>query len=460
MQIPHNYTPRFYQLPFLTAMDRGIKRACLVWHRRSGKSKTLLNYTIKQAFKRVGVYYHAFPEYNQGRKILWDGIDKEGNRILDYHIPQDLRASTNKTELKIELINGSIWQIIGADNYDSLVGPNPVGLILDEWAVSDRYPVAWDYFRPILAENGGWAVFPFTPRGRNHGFTLYQMAQKNPEWFCEVITVEDSKSISLSDIQSERESGMSEDMIQQEFYSSFIASTENIVIPYEFIQSSLTRDVSFSGSPRFAGLDVARFGDDRTAMIIRQGGEIQHLGTWRGADTMSTAGRVIDAYNRRLFNVVAVDAIGIGAGVVDQLKYAGVPTVAVNVAESPAQSERFQRLRDELWWAVREFFMSRTCAISQGIRPQIKQQIIADIQDIHYDFTPIGKIKVEDKPTMKKRLGFSPDIGDALCLTFHPALRTAVDMEGKEVNTMKEFGFKNFKNRIPKRHEGYQEIRV
>ena len=459
MLVPHNYTPRFYQIPFLRAMDKGIKRACLVWHRRSGKSKTLLNYTIKRALQRVGVYYHAFPEYNQGRKILWDGIDKEGNRLLDYHIPPEFRASTNKTELKIELTNGSIWQIIGADNYDSLVGPNPVGLILDEWAVSDRYPLAWDYFRPILAENGGWAVFPFTPRGRNHGFTLYQMAQRNPEWFCDVVTVDDSKAITMSDIQSERESDMSEDMIQQEFYCSFIASTENIVIPYEFIHSSLTRDVSFSGSPRFAGLDVSRFGDDRTVLLIRQGGEIQHVGIWRGADTMATSGRVVDAYNRKLFDVVAVDAIGIGAGVADQLRFAGVPMIAVNVAEASAESERFQRLRDELWWKVREFFMSRSCAISQGINPKLRQQIIADIQDIHYDFTPVGKIKVEAKPEMKKRLGFSPDIGDALCLTFHPAMRTAVDVDGMEINTKREFAFTNFA-RKPKPGAGYQEVRV
>ncbi|PIV86717.1 hypothetical protein COW49_03845, partial [Candidatus Kaiserbacteria bacterium CG17_big_fil_post_rev_8_21_14_2_50_51_7] len=117
-------------------MDSGIRRALIVWHRRSGKTKTLLNFAIKKAFERVGAYYHAFPEYGQGRKIIWDGIDREGNNLLDIHIPHSIRKSANKTEMKIELINGSIYQIIGADNYDSLVGPNPVGIIFDEWAVS------------------------------------------------------------------------------------------------------------------------------------------------------------------------------------------------------------------------------------------------------------------------------------------------------------------------------------
>ena len=133
---------------------------------------SLVNFAVKKGFERVGAIYHCFPEYGQGRKVVWDGMDNDGNKIIDTHIPKNIRLNTNNTEMKITLINNSIYQIIGADNYDSSVGPNPVGLILDEWAVSDRYPQAWHYFSPILAQNRGWAVFPYLPRGRNHGFNL------------------------------------------------------------------------------------------------------------------------------------------------------------------------------------------------------------------------------------------------------------------------------------------------
>lgn len=422
VRIPHHYTPRHYQLPFMRAMDAGVKRAVCVWHRRSGKSKTLLNFAIKKAFERVGVYYHAFPEYGQGRKIIWDGIDKDGFPLLN-HIPAGARASINKSEMKIELSNGSIYQIIGADNYDSLVGPNPVGIILDEWAVSDRYPMAWDYFRPILAENGGWAVFPYTPRGRNHGFDLYQMSLSNPGWFSQLLTVDDTGAISQADIQAERDAGMSEEMIQQEFYCSFLASTEDIVIPFIWIQGALRREVETGRLPRLAGADPARFGNDRFGFVVRQGPMIIEVEQWRSLDIVQAAGRIMDRYRAKLFDAVAVDVIGIGAGVYDMLRNAGVPCVPCNVAESPAKNpERFALLRDELWWALRDWFQDMACAISPSIPDRERQALVADIQDIHYSYTPTGKIKVESKDDMKKRLGFSPDLGDALCCTFAPGL--------------------------------------
>ena len=90
-------------------------------------------------------------------------------------------------------------------------------------------PNAWGYIRPILAENGGWAVFIYTPRGKNHGHSLYQMAQKSNEWFCQNLTVRDTKRadgtpvINPDIIEQERLEGMEEALIQQEFYGSFEA---------------------------------------------------------------------------------------------------------------------------------------------------------------------------------------------------------------------------------------------
>lgn len=420
--IPYGFTPRSYQIPFLHAMDSGKKRACWVVHRRGGKDKTAVNFTAKRAFQRVGTYYHCLPTYNQARKVLWDAIDKDGFRMMD-HIPESVRAKTNNSEMKITLVNGSIWQAIGADNYDAVVGANPVGLVMSEWAVSDNYPKAWDYFRPILAENGGWAVFIYTPRGRNHGFSLYQDALRNPDWFCQLLTVDDTKAISQRDIQAERDAGMSEDMIQQEFYCSFLASNEDIVIPFELIQSAGSRVIDCHRMPRYAGCDPARYGNDRTGFVIRQSAEITHIESWRNLDTVQVAGKLIDRYRSKMYDVVAIDAIGLGAGIFDMVRNAGVPCIAVNVSESASYApERFVRLRDELWWKVREWFQSMTCAISTSIDQHERDALIADIQDIHYTFTPVGKIAIESKDDMKERLKFSPDLGDALCCTFAPGI--------------------------------------
>ncbi len=133
-------------------------------------------------------------------------------------------GNPNSTEMKIRLKNGSLIQVIGTNNIDSVVGTNPIGCVFSEYSVQN--PVGWNLIRPILAENGGWAIFNFTPRGANHAKGLYDMASHNSEWFCELLTADDTNAISKEDIQKEREAEMSEDFIQQEFYCSFTLGVE------------------------------------------------------------------------------------------------------------------------------------------------------------------------------------------------------------------------------------------
>lgn len=110
MRLPYNYEPRDYQLPVLRALDEGVKRAVTVWHRRSGKYKTFLNYMVKKMFERVGSYYYFFPTYAQGKKILWEGIDRDGFKFLN-HIPREIRKRTDNSEMLVEVINGSIFRV-------------------------------------------------------------------------------------------------------------------------------------------------------------------------------------------------------------------------------------------------------------------------------------------------------------------------------------------------------------
>ena len=219
IDLPFRYEPRPYQLPVWRALDDGFKRLVLVWHRRSGKDLTCFNILARATQMRVGTYFYVFPSYAQGKKVIWDGTDKEGLRFLSY-LPRDLWESSNQTEMKIRLKNGSLFQIIGSDNIDSIVGTNPIGVVFSETAIAD--PQAWDFLRPILAENDGWALFNSTPRGRhNHFHKLYKTAQSNKKWWSSLLTVEDTGAVTLDQIQEERDSGMSEELIQQEFYCDF-----------------------------------------------------------------------------------------------------------------------------------------------------------------------------------------------------------------------------------------------
>jgi phage terminase large subunit len=240
MAVEFYYKPREYQKPLIEYMFSGgmrRKRAVVVWHRRAGKDITMWNILITAAiYDRVGTYFYFFPTYGQGKKIIWDGKDFDGRKFLDY-VPADLIAKgrdgkplINETEMQIELVNGSIIQIIGTDRIDSIVGTNPIGCLFSEYSI--QKPMAWKLIQPILMENGGWAAFVYTPRGHNHGYTLYQAAQTEPGWFHQVLTADDTKRedgtpvMPLSEIDSLRRQGTDEDLIQQEYYCAFSGATQ------------------------------------------------------------------------------------------------------------------------------------------------------------------------------------------------------------------------------------------
>ncbi len=235
--LPHEYVARPYQDPLWQAafpkwygLDREpAKRYVLVWHRRAGKDKTSINLITAKASEEIGNYLYMLPEQTQARKVIWQGIGSDGMRFID-HIPAALIRKKYSSDMLIELINGSTIQLGGADSYDSWMGTNPRGIIFSEYSLQN--PQAWNYFRPILTENGGWAVFIYTARGHNHGFELNNIAKRemeknNEEWFYGFVTVDDSKRedgtpvITQEDIQKEIEAGMPPEMVQQEFYCSF-----------------------------------------------------------------------------------------------------------------------------------------------------------------------------------------------------------------------------------------------
>lgn len=220
-----------HQRELLVAMGKGCRRAVCVWHRRSGKDTTaFLGWMIPEAYRITGTYYYFFPTYAQGKKIIWDGINNDGKRILD-EIPYADAVKKNETELQLTLppvqggSNGSIIQIVGTDKLDSVVGTNPRGCIFTEYSLQN--PQAWSFIRPILEANGGWAIFVYTPRGQNHGYKLYEEACKASDWYVSLKTIRDtarhdgSPIISEAQIAKMREEGEDEDIIQQEYYCSF-----------------------------------------------------------------------------------------------------------------------------------------------------------------------------------------------------------------------------------------------
>jgi hypothetical protein len=180
------------------------------------------------------------PQANQARKAIWDAINPHsGKRRIDEAFPKELRESTRENEMFIRFKSGSTWQALGSDNYQSLVGTPPVGLVFSEW--SKAHPGAWAYLAPILVENGGWMLAITTPEGRNHSYAMHRMAQKDPAWFSQIITVRDNihmceaagvtPPITLESVEAQRREyhalfgeAAGDALIEQEYFCSFSAA--------------------------------------------------------------------------------------------------------------------------------------------------------------------------------------------------------------------------------------------
>lgn len=221
--LPHlGWKCRPYQREVWKYLEAGGKRAICLWHRRAGKDEVALHWTAVSAVRKPAVYWHMLPQAEQARKAVWDAVNPHtGRRRIDEVWPSELIESKREDIMQLKLKNNAVWQVVGSDNYNSLVGSPPYGVVFSEYAVAD--PAAWDYIRPILAENGGWAIWPYTPRGQNHGYDLYEAGRKNKNWFVQRLTIEDTKALSQDVIEEERLAGMDEDLIRQEYYCSFTA---------------------------------------------------------------------------------------------------------------------------------------------------------------------------------------------------------------------------------------------
>lgn len=222
IELPYRFKPRAYQEVMLSQVPTHYKRGCFVWHRRAGKDATAWNLMIREAVKKSAIYYYIFPSYRQGRKAIWEAVDsRTGLKFLDY-IPKELIAGIHDTEMRITFVNGSILRVCGSEDINTLMGTPPYGVVYSEYSLQS--PKAFDMIRPILSENGGFALFVFTPRGmRNHGFELWKMAMENPNWYAEVLTTKDTKRedgtpvVSDEAIAEEISSGMSKDLAEQEY---------------------------------------------------------------------------------------------------------------------------------------------------------------------------------------------------------------------------------------------------
>lgn len=250
------------------------------------------------------------PEAAQARKAIWTAVDPHtGQNRVDKTFPEEIITRRSNQEMSLTMLNGSTWQVVGSDNFNSLIGSPPVGIVFSEYSVSN--PAAWAILRPILAENNGWAMFLFTPRGKNHGFDLYQAAKKSDRWHSGLITVKDTDVFTQQTLADELEELKREygpDQGQAYFNQEYLCSFEAAILGavYGEQMQQLTEAGQITNLPHERGSAVMTAWDigfaDATAIWFIQvvGREIHVI------DHVENSGKAIDFYvselNKRPYN--------------------------------------------------------------------------------------------------------------------------------------------------------------
>lgn len=269
-----------------------------------------------------------------------------------------------------------------------------------------------------MSTHGAKTILTGNPT-RTQGYFYDAFHRLRSRWSCLKVACADSSRVSkdyISDMAAKY--GLDSNIYKVRVLGEFPSSEDDAVIPLYLCESAINRKVDPLKFKPVWGVDVARFGDDRTTLAKRRANVLlEPVKSWRGKDTMQVAGILLNEYESALQEdkpgEILVDVIGIGAGVVDRARELGLPVRGINVGESAPTKDQYARLRDELWFKARAWFDQKDCSIPQD------DDLIAELTTPKYDFLgSTGKIQVEPKDKLKERGVVSPDLADAFCLTF------------------------------------------
>ena len=364
--------------------------------------------------KPMGLFFYVAPELKQATAIAW--------RELKATIANMARMGAvhvREGDLSVTFRNGAMIRLYGADNPDAMRGVRLDGVCLDE--VAQMKPEVWhEIIQPALSDRLGWALFIGTPHGINLFSELFykaaeRMSEGDAYWFAARYTVEDTEALQPAEVERLRQD-MDENAWAREMMCDFSASGDDQLISLGDAENSANRrytgrERTIQSAPIVLGVDPARFGDDRSVIVRRQGLAMFDPIILRDVDNMDLASRVAAQIERWQPAAVFIDA-GAGAGVIDRLRQLGHRPIEVPFG-GRATDEQFKNRRTEMWWGMRSWILGG------GAIPNILA-LKKELATPTYTYDSSGRKVLESKDQIKKRLdgAGSPDIADALCLTF------------------------------------------
>lgn len=349
---------------------------------------------VKQAHLRVGVYWHIFPTKAEAKDAIW-----RDPAMLFSIIPEALIAKKNETELVVYFKNGSIYQLKGSDDPDALRGPNPFGVIFDEFDTQKMD--GWGVIEPILRINDGWAWFVGTPRGKQKLYDFYNRGQRNhKEWASSLIRADESRIIAPDQLEESRQS-MTESLFRQEFLCEFLEAAGAVFRGVSKVMISEPQDPAKAENREklyVMGVDLAKVQDYTVLRVYdRDTNSLVYSDRFQTLEWPFQRARIVATANRFNRALAIVDATGIGDPICDDLIRAGVSVVPFKIT-SESKKDIIEKL--SIWIEQKKI----------KLLPQ--KEALFEYENFSYEIGPTGKIRYG------ARLGYHDDIvlADALAV--------------------------------------------
>jgi phage terminase large subunit len=369
--------------------------------------------------------------------ILWAEVAKWHRRM-----PDGLKELIEVTSAKVELTGQDSFAVARTarrETPEALQGfhsQNMLFLVDEASGVDD---IIFEVGEGAMSTEGAKTVMTGNPT-RTSGYFYEAFNKMKDSFFTMKVASQDSTQVGPKFIDDMiKKYGEDSNIFRVRVLGEWPEADDDVVIPLHLLQSAATRDqVAADTTPVVWGLDVARFGTDKSALCKRKGNVVtEPIKSWRNKDLMEMCGIILNEYETTTWSdrpvEILIDSIGLGAGVVDRLTELDLPVRGINVAESASMGERYGRLRDELWFLGKEWFETRDCAIPE------QDELIDDLSKPRFTFLSNGKLKVEGKDEMKRRGLNSPDLADAFCLTF--ASRASIAKSGSAYKWNKSINY-------------------
>jgi hypothetical protein len=404
----------FDTLRMATSSGRGI-----------GKSALVSWLTIWMLSTRIGstTIISANSE-SQLRSVTWAEITKWLAMSLNSHwfevsatrlmpakwitelVERDLKKGTRYWS-----VEGRLWSAENPDSYAGVHNYDGVMVIFDEASgIDDSIWAVTSGFFTENTPNRFWLAFS-NPR-RNTGYFYECFNAKRDFWTTKIVdarTVEGTDKAVYQQIIEEYGADSSQAAV--EVYGSFPSAGDDQFISSLIVDEAMKREkYKDSSAPIIIGVDPARFGSDSTVIAIRQGRDIIGIKRFKGDDTMTVVGHVIECIEEFSPALVVIDEGGVGGGVVDRLKEQRYKIRGVNFGNRSKNPMMYGNMRAQMWGDMRQWLKSASIPSDRLLKTDLISPIMKPDSK--------GTIFLESKKDMRARGLASPDAADAICVTF------------------------------------------